>query len=103
MKTLLQLLLVASLAVSGGAREIKLLNVSYDPTRELYADINDAFLARYRQEHPNVAVRVRMSNGGSGSQSRAVIDGLDADVVTLALWNDVDAVRSRGGLIHDGW
>jgi sulfate transport system substrate-binding protein len=103
------LLVLAPLAVtvpllSGCARkdEIELLNVSYDPTRELYGEINEAFVAQYQREH-GVGVRIRMSNGGSGGQSRAVIDGLEADVVTLALWNDVDAIRDKGKLLNDGW
>src|SRR5438876_9069718 len=95
-------LVLAFLPGCGRRDEVELLNVSYDPTRELYADVNAAFSARHK-ERTGVTVRVRMSNGGSGSQSRAVIEGLEADVVTLALWNDVDAIRSRGGLIDDGW
>jgi sulfate transport system substrate-binding protein len=78
-----------------------LLNVSYDPTRELWRDLNAAFVARHEKDH-GVKLTIKQSHGGSGSQARAVIDGLDADVVTLALWNDVDALRRRG-LVDPGW
>jgi sulfate transport system substrate-binding protein len=79
-----------------------LLNVSYDPTRELYAALNPLF-ARTWQAQTGRAVQVRASHGGSGAQARAVIDGLEADVVTLALEPDVDAIADRGGLIAPGW
>jgi len=80
---------------------IELLNVSYDPTRELYRKINRAFSDEYR-ETTGLAVRIRQSHGGSGSQARAVIDGLPADVLTLAMWADIDAVRKKG-LVADDW
>ena len=79
----------------------KLLNVSYDPTRELYADFNEMFAADWRQKTGN-AVEVQQSHGGSGKQARSVIDGLQADVVTLALAYDVDAI-AQAGLIDRGW
>ncbi len=79
----------------------ELLNVSYDPTRELYRDLNEAFTARYQRER-GVRLTVQQSHGGSGSQARKVIDGLDADVVTLALFNDVDALRTAG-LVDADW
>jgi sulfate/thiosulfate transport system substrate-binding protein len=82
-------------------KEVSLLNVSYDPTRELYAEYNAAF-ARQRQTESGEIVTIKQSHGGSGSQARAVIDGLEADVVTLALEQDVDAIRQRG-LIDAGW
>ncbi|ABS28588.1 sulfate ABC transporter substrate-binding protein [Anaeromyxobacter sp. Fw109-5] len=85
-------------AVEGG--EAKLLNVSYDPTRELYDDVNQAFAARWKAK-TGQAVTVRQSHGGSGKQARAVIDGLEADVVTLALAYDVDAIAARGLLPAD--
>src|SRR5262245_7413962 len=78
-----------------GERETVLLNVSYDPTRELWRDLNDAFVARYEQE-TGTRLTIHQSHGGSSSQARAVIDGLDADVVTLALRSDTDALRKRG-------
>ena len=79
----------------------ELLNVACDPTRELWRDINAKFVTRYEAE-TGTRVSVRQSHGGSGSQARAVIDGLDADVVTLALWTDTDAVR-RAGRIDPSW
>lgn len=80
---------------------VELLNVSYDPTRELWRALNDKFISRYTPEHP-VKLSIRQSHGGSSAQARAVIDGLAADVVTLALWPDVDAIR-KAGLIDRGW
>ncbi|TXF13445.1 sulfate ABC transporter substrate-binding protein [Pelomicrobium methylotrophicum] len=81
--------------------ETTLLNVSYDPTRELYQDFNAAFV-RYWKAHTGEAVTIKQSHGGSGKQARAVIDGLDADVVTLALAYDIDAIAERG-LIDRAW
>src|SRR5438105_6110258 len=92
------LLLWASSAV---AADLTLLNVSYDPTRELYADFNKAFAAAYSKE-TGKSVEIKQSHGGSGSQARAVIDGLQADVVTLALAYDIDAIASKG-LIAADW
>lgn len=92
------------LAVSGVVRErtpTELLNVSCDPTRELWRDINEQFVARYQAEH-GVRLTIKMSHGGSASQARAVIDGLEADVVTLGLWSDTSAVQRRG-LIDPDW
>jgi sulfate/thiosulfate transport system substrate-binding protein len=83
------------------ARGVELLNVSYDPTRELYQEINTAF-ARQWQASSGQRITVRQSHGGSGAQARAVIDGLQADVVTLALAYDVEAIQ-RGGLVREGW
>jgi len=81
---------------------ITLLNVSYDPTRELYQEFNAAF-ARQWKERTGQDVVVRQSHGGSGKQARAVIDGLEADVVTLALAYDVDAIARRAGLVPADW
>jgi len=78
---------------------ISLLNVSYDPTRELYREFNDAF-AKYWKNKTGQTVTVRASHGGSGSQARAVIDGLEADVVTLALGFDIDAIANAGLTDH---
>src|SRR5258708_7672816 len=92
------------LAAGGVVREqapTQLLNVSCDPTRELWKDVNERFIERYDQEH-GVTLTIKMSHGGSASQARAVIDGLEADVVTLGLWSDTSAVHKRG-LIDDGW
>jgi sulfate transport system substrate-binding protein len=83
------------------AAEVRLLNVSYDPTRELYDDVNAAFAKQWKAKTGDDVV-VKQSHGGSGKQARAVIDGLEADVVTLALAYDVDAV-ARAGLVAPGW
>jgi sulfate transport system substrate-binding protein len=94
--------LVATTALSAlAAGEVTLQNVSYDPTRELYTDFNNAF-ARYWQKKTGQKVTVKQSHGGSGKQARSVIDGLDADVVTLALAYDIDAIAEKG-LIKPGW
>jgi sulfate/thiosulfate transport system substrate-binding protein len=96
--------LVVALAASAAAAAdgpITLLNVSYDPTRELYREINDAFAKKYQAEHGR-AVAIKQSHAASGSQARAVIDGLDADVVTLAVWPDVEAV-AKSGLVRSDW
>jgi sulfate transport system substrate-binding protein len=84
-----------------GSRDLELLNVSYDPTRELWRDLNRRFIPRYESE-TGTLLTIRQSHGGSGTQARAVIDGLEADVVTLALWSDTDAIRKKG-LIDPGW
>ncbi|HTF01526.1 MAG TPA: sulfate ABC transporter substrate-binding protein, partial [Bradyrhizobium sp.] len=83
------------------AADVSLLNVSYDPTRELYVDFNKAFAAAYQKE-TGKSVEIKQSHGGSGSQARAVIDGLQADVVTLALAYDIDAIAGKG-LIPADW
>lgn len=82
--------------------ETNLLNVSYDPTRELYKEYNEAFARHWKQE-TGEDVAIRQSHGGSGKQARAVIDGLDADVVTLALESDIDAVVKNTGKIAADW
>src|SRR5687767_3179378 len=79
-----------------------LLNVSYDPTRELYKEINTAFAAEWKTQKGE-SVTIRMSHGGSGGQARAVIDGLNADVVTLALSGDIDEIAKRTGKIPPDW
>lgn len=89
------LLVVGSLASPALAADINLLNVSYDPTRELYVEFNKAFANAYRKE-TGKSVEIKQSHGGSGSQARAVIDGLQADVVTLALAYDIDAIAGKG-------
>ena len=80
---------------------LTLLNVSYDPTRELYREINAAFVRRWR-DRTGEEIRLRMSHGGSGAQARAVLDGLPADVVTLALGYDIDVLAAHG-LVSAGW
>src|SRR3954468_13131030 len=84
------------------AQKVTLLNVSYDPTRELYQDYNAAFAKHYKAE-TGKDVTVKQSHGGSGKQARAVIDGLDADVVTLALAYDIDAIAEKGSLLGKDW
>ncbi len=81
---------------------VSLLNVSYDPTRELYSEFNAAF-AKYWKAKSGQDVTIKQSHGGSGKQARSVIDGLDADVVTLALAGDVDALHKNGALIPADW
>ena len=81
---------------------VQLLNVSYDPTRELYKEFNQAFAEHWKQQ-AGQTVEIRMSHGGSGKQARGVIDGLEADVVTLALAYDIDAIRRKAGLHAEGW
>src|SRR5262245_29349466 len=78
--------------------ETALLNVSYDPTRELYVAYNEAF-AKHWKETTGEDISIETSHGGSGKQARSVIDGLEADVVTLALAYDIDAIAEKGGLI----
>ncbi len=99
---------IAALAIGLGsaparaaARQVTLLNVSYDPTRELYDDVNGAFAAQWKARTGDDVV-VRQSHGGSGKQARSVLDGLEADVVTLALAYDVDAI-ARTGLLPADW
>jgi len=92
----LALAVLAFAAVTAPA--VELLNVSYDPTRELYKAINAAFL----KKHGGSDLDIRQSHGGSGTQARAVVDGLDADVVTLAMYNDTNAIV-KAGLIDKGW
>ena len=96
--------LALGLALAGpaSAKEVELLNVSYDPTRELYQDVNRAFAAQWKQQ-TGQALTVRASHGGSGKQARSVIDGLEADVVTLALAADIDAIATNGKLLPGNW
>ena len=89
-------------ALSQARKPVRLLNVSYDPTRELYKAINAAY-ASYWQGKTGQPVIVDQSHGGSGAQARAVIDGLPADVVTLALAYDIDTIADRGHLLPEGW
>jgi sulfate/thiosulfate transport system substrate-binding protein len=93
---------VALPSAPSSAEDITLLNVSYDPTREFYKEFNEAFAAEW-QAKTGDTVTVNMSHGGSGKQARAVIDGLEADVVTLALAYDVDAIAKQGDLVSPDW
>lgn len=84
------------------SNEINLLNVSYDPTRELYDSFNKAF-STYYENKTGIKVNIQQSHGGSGSQARAVIDGIQADVVTLALAADINSISTKGNLIDSDW
>ncbi|MGZ8975236.1 sulfate ABC transporter substrate-binding protein, partial [Methylomagnum sp.] len=103
-KSLSALLLTATLALPSASQAagVTLLNVSYDPTREFYEDYNAAFAKHWKKEKGE-AVAVNQSHGGSGKQARAIIDGLDADVATLALAYDVDQLHQKGKLIPGDW
>ena len=103
-KSLLNISLLAALVLApiAQAADITLLNVSYDPTRELYQDYNTAF-SKYWKAKTGDNVTVKASHGGSGKQARAIIDGLDADVATLALAYDVDQLAEKGRLIPKDW
>lgn len=100
---LLMIVLALGMARSAaGQKTVKLLNVSYDPTRELYQDVNAAF-SKYWKAKTGVDVVISQSHGGSGKQARTVIDGLQADVVTLALAYDIDAMSEKGALLPKNW
>ncbi|MBI1751695.1 MAG: sulfate ABC transporter substrate-binding protein [Acidobacteria bacterium] len=96
------LLALLTFALGLQAQNVKLLNVSYDPTRELYQDVNAAFAKQWKAK-TGQTVTINQSHGGSGKQARAVIDGLQADVVTLALAGDIDALAEKGGLLPADW
>lgn len=100
--TLISGALALTLAGTSYAAEISLLNVSYDPTRELYQDYNTAF-AKYWKAKTGDNVSVKASHGGSGKQARAIIDGLEADVATLALAADIDALVTKADLVPSNW
>ena len=104
LKTLLAtaLLTVSGIAAAQAPAPVSLLNVSYDPTRELYVEFNVAF-AKHWKAQTGQEVTIKQSHGGSGKQARSVIDGIDADVVTLALAGDVDALYKNGALIPQDW
>lgn len=110
MKKIISILLTLSLMMgvligcgesSSNSNSVELLNVSYDPTRELYSEFNESF-AKYYKEKTGVEVTINQSHGGSGKQGRSVIEGLEADVVTLALAYDIDEI-SNAGLIESDW
>ncbi len=102
--TIVLLAFVAGFALPAQSRgqEVQLLNVSYDPTREFYAEFNGAF-AKYWKETKNQNVTIKQSHGGSGKQARSVIDGLEADVVSLALAYDIDAIADNAKLLPEDW
>src|SRR5689334_25193928 len=91
-----------SATVMFAAGPVKLLNVSYDPTRELYQDIDAAFAKQWKAK-TGVDVQISQSHGGSGKQARAVIDGLQADIVTLALAYDIDVLSEKANLVPRNW
>ena len=102
-RTSIALAAVLGLGIAAAqAGEVTLTNVSYDPTRELYKAY-DALFAKYWKEKTGDTVTIKVSNGGSGAQARAVIDGLEADVVTLALAYDIDAIVRKGKSIDPNW
>jgi sulfate transport system substrate-binding protein len=101
-RILLALLSVVMLTLSAAAKEIALLNVSYDPTRELYQEVNKAFAEEWKKKTGDT-LTISQSHGGSGKQARAVIDGLQADVVTLALAYDIDEIAERTTAVSKGW
>ncbi len=104
-RTLLRIAATLALAAAAGlaaAKDITLLNVSYDPTRELYQSYNAAF-AKYWKTKTGDSVSVRQSHGGSGKQARSVIDGIESDVVTLALAYDIDEIAERAKLLAPDW
>ena len=102
LKSLLTSLLAVAAVTAATAKDIELLNVSYDPTRELYVEYNAAFSAYWKGKTGDT-VTDKQSHGGSGKQARSVIDGLKADVVTLALANDVSAISKNAGLLPANW
>ena len=104
---LFQMTLVIALTIglagnSFAAKKVTLLNISYDPTRELYEEYNAAF-AKHWKEKTGQDIEVNQSHGGSGKQARSVIDGLDADIVTLALAYDIDSIAERSKLLPKDW
>ncbi len=103
---LLSLILLAALTGCGSGDDsqnsVSILNVSYDPTRELYRDVNERFAAEWRR-NAGQTLTIKQSHGGSGSQARAVIDGLEADVVTLALAYDIDSIQRKGKRLGANW
>ncbi len=102
LKSLLLTSLALALATGATAKTIELLNVSYDPTREFYVEYNKVFAAYWKAKTGDEVI-VKQSHGGSGKQARAVVDGLQADVVTLALAADVDALYANAKLVPEGW
>ncbi len=104
MKNVLRVVVLLALSALGLAQggPVTLLNVSYDPTRELYQDYNTAF-AKYWKSKSGQTVEIQQSHGGSSKQARAVIDGLEADVVTLALAYDIDAIADKAKLLPANW
>jgi sulfate transport system substrate-binding protein len=101
MKSILLTMILATV-VSSGAKSAELLNVSYDPTREFYSEFNAAFASHWK-EKTGQELRINQSHGGSGKQARSILDGIEADVATLALAYDIDELAARGGLVAADW
>lgn len=102
LKAGLKIVGILVLGAAAHAKDVTLLNVSYDPTRELYQEVNAAFAKQWKEKTGD-DVKIRQSHGGSGKQARSVIDGLSADVVTLALAYDVDAIYEKAKLLPQNW
>jgi sulfate/thiosulfate-binding protein len=102
LKQFIAVFVLLSVAIVSQASDISLLNVSYDPTREFYQDFNQKF-SEYWKGKTGKVVEINQSHGGSGKQARSVIDGLEADVVTLALAYDIDEIANKGGLLAKDW
>ncbi|WP_307839017.1 sulfate ABC transporter substrate-binding protein [Deefgea sp. CFH1-16] len=101
-KKIALVILTLAIAVPSYSASVELLNVSYDPTRELYQDYNKSFSAYYKKKTGD-DVTIKQSHGGSGKQARSVLDGLDADIVTLALASDIDVLAEHGKLLKADW
>ena len=101
-KILITTVLAVATAISSGAATVELLNVSYDPTRELYTEFNAAFASQWKKT-TGQDIRINQSHGGSGKQARSIMDGIEADVATLALAYDIDELAAKGGLIPADW
>lgn len=97
------LLLLVSALPADAAERIRLLHVSYDATRELFTEFNEAFKKDYEAKHPGTRITVRMSHGGSGGQTRAILEGLDADIASLALDADMDKIATQGIALQKDW
>ena len=101
-RTLVLLSFALAFTHAAHAGDVSLLNVSYDPTRELYQDINTAFAADFKAKTGDT-VTIKQSHGGSSKQARAIIDGLEADVATLGIASDIDALHDNGDLLPADW
>ena len=102
LKKIISLVALAAISLTATAKDPSLLNVSYDPTRELYRDYNEAFVKHWQATTGGTVV-IKQAHGGSGKQARSVMDGLDADVVTLALGYDIDVLAQKGHLLPTDW
>jgi ABC-type sulfate transport system substrate-binding protein len=100
---LLAALVITAIGGGLGAKDYELFNVSYDPTRELYREFNASFARHWKEKHPGDNVKFKQSHGGSGKPARAVMDGLDADVVTLALAGDINIIVDKAKLLPGDW